>query len=116
MCIEDIFYFLCEEWIPATVVQKAKGLLTAKFNSQHCGKQNKRDPTGISPEFKQPCRRPLYSFEHYMISLFLLLSPYYVINFFCRKLICQNSVGKNLISVDLSEINREPSGLLYDYL
>lgn len=38
MCIEDLFYFLYEEWIQATVVQKAKGLLTAKFNFQHCGK------------------------------------------------------------------------------
>lgn len=53
LCASKIFsnYFLCKEWIQAMVAQKAKGLLTAKFNFQHCGKQNKRDPTGIHLSF-----------------------------------------------------------------
>lgn len=44
--------FSVEEWIQTTADQKTKGLLTAEFSFQHCSTKDKRDPSGMSPEFE----------------------------------------------------------------
>lgn len=122
LCASKIFsnYFLYKGWIQATVVQTAKELLTATFNFQHCGKQNKRE----QPEFTWV----LVTLQKTSLKLWTLYDFFLLIIFFILFhqlwLLLQADMpkftwGKNkkaLILVGWSEINRNPSGLFSDYL